>query len=88
MIILSVCGTSTYKLLKMLVAPIELTAKSFAKLVELAKEHYILKPSVIMCRFKFNTCFRQEGESITQFVTHLRDLASQCEYGDSAKGMI
>ena len=87
-ILLSACGTSTYKLLKTLVAPAELTAKSFAELVELAKEHYTPKPSVIMCRFKFNTCFRQGGESVTQFVTRLRDLASQCEYGDSAKEMI
>jgi len=31
---------------------------------------------------------RQEGESITAYVTRLRDLASHCEYGDSAKELI
>ena len=55
-ILLSAYGTATYKLLKTLVAPAELTSKSFADLVKLAQEHYNPKPSVIMCRFHFNTC--------------------------------
>ena len=87
-ILLSSCGTVTYKLLKTLVAPAELTSKSFAELVLLAQEHYDQKPSVIMRRFRFKTCVRQEGESITAYVTRLRDLASHCEYGDSAKELI
>ena len=92
-ILLSACGASTYKLLKTLVAPdagapAELTTKSFAELVQLAKEHYTPKPSVIMCRFKFNSAFREEGESISAFVTRLRDLATSCEYGKSATELI
>ena len=87
-ILLSACGTTTYKLLKALVAPAELSSKSFAELVQLAEEHYIPKPSVIMRRFHFNTCVRLEGESVNQFVTRLRDLASHCDYGDSAKELI
>ena len=87
-LLLSACGTSTYKLLKTLVAPAKLSSKSFADLVKLAQDHYTPKPSVIMSRFKFNTSFRQEGESITQFVTRLRDLSSLCDYGDSSKELI
>ena len=87
-ILLSTCGTTTYKLLKTLVAPAELSSKSVSELVELAQEHHNPKPSVIMCRFRFNTCVRLEGESITAYVTRLRDLASHCEYGDSAKELI
>ena len=87
-ILLSACGTTTYKLLKTLVAPAELTSKSFSELVKLAQEHYNPKPSVIMRRYQFNTCVRQEGESVTAYVTRLRDLASHCEYGDSAKELI
>ena len=87
-LLLSACGTSTYKLLKTLVAPAELSSKSFSDLVKLAQDHYTPKPSVIMSRFKFNTSCRQEGESIIQFVTRLRDLASLCDYGDSAKELI
>ena len=87
-ILLSTCGTTTYKLLKTLVAPADLTSKSFSDLVSLAQEHYSPKPSVIMCRFRFNTCVRFAGESITAYVARLRDLASHCEYGDSAKELI
>ena len=47
-IFLSSCGTVTYKLLKTLVAPAELTSKSFAEVVQLAQEHHNPKPSVIM----------------------------------------
>ena len=74
-ILLSACGASTYKLLKTLVAPAEFTTKSFTELVQLAKEHYTSKPSVIMCHFKFNSAFREEGESISAFVTHLRGIS-------------
>ena len=87
-ILLSACGAATYKLLKTLVAPAELTTKSFAELVQLAKEHYTPKPSIIMCRFKFNSAFREQGESISAFVTRLRDLATSCEYGESATELI
>ena len=87
-VLLSACGTPTYKLLKALAAPAELSTKSFKDLVKLAGEHYNPKPSVIMRRFRFNTCVRQEGETVNHFVTRLRDLASHCEYGDSAKELM
>ena len=87
-ILLSVCGTATYKLLKTLVAPAALTTKTFAELVQLATDHHHPKPSIIMRRFRFNTGVREQGESITTFVTRLRDLASHCEYGESAKELI
>ena len=83
-ILLSACGTTTYKLLKTLVAPAELTSD----IVQFAQEHHNTKPSVIMLCFRFNMCVRQEGESITKFVTRLRDMASHCEYGDSATELI
>ncbi len=90
-ILLSACGTTTYKLLKALVAPAELSTKSFDELVKLAQEHYNPQPSVIIThshRFRFNTCVHQEGESVNHFVTHLHDLASCCDYSDAAKELI
>ena len=76
-LLLIACGTTTYKPLKTLIAPAKLLTKSVADLVKLAQEHYNPRPSVIMRRFYFNTCVRQEGESITAYVMRLRDLASQ-----------
>ena len=87
-ILLSTCGMATYKLLRTLVAPAALTTKTFNELVKLATEHHNPKPSIIIRRFRFNTCVRQQGETITSFVTRLRDLASHCEYGATAKELI
>ena len=50
----STCGTTTYKLLKTLVAPADLTSKSFAELVKLAQDHHNPIPSLIMRCFHFN----------------------------------
>ena len=84
-ILLSMCGATAYKLL---VSLVELTSKLFDELVQLAREHHSPKPSVVMCRFWFNTCVCQEGESIAGFVARLHELALQCEYGETAKKLI
>ena len=55
-ILLTACGITTYKLLKTLVAPAELTYKLFSDLVKLAQEHNNPKQSVIMRRLCFKTC--------------------------------
>ena len=60
---------------------------SFEDLVKKAQEHYNPQPSVILRRFQFNSCVRR-GKSIANYVTRLRDLASHCEYGASAKELI
>ena len=83
-ILLSACGTQTFRLIKTLLAPTLVTAKTFAEIAKVVQDHVQPKPSVIMRRFRFNTCSRNQGESITTFVARLRELASHCEYGDTA----
>ena len=78
-ILLSVCGAKTYKLIRNLVNPRKPTEKSFAELVTLVKNHLSPRPSLIMYRFKFNSPFRQQGETIQQYVAELgiyRNVAS------------
>ena len=87
-VLLSTCGITVYKLLKILLSPDNLTSRTFDELVKLVQEHHHPQPSVIMRRFRFNTCVRQHGETVAAFVARLRDLASHCEYGDSAKELI
>ena len=74
--------------LKTLLAPTLVTAKTFAEIAKVVQDHVQPKPSVIMRRFRFNTCSRNQGESITAFVARLRELASHCEYGDTAAQLI
>ena len=50
-ILLSTCEMAAYKLLKTLVAPVDLTTMLFEELVKKALEYYKPQPSVIMQRF-------------------------------------
>jgi len=78
-ILLTVCGTPTYKLLRSLVKDGNLDTRcgigsgharltSYDDLVKLLKDHYNLKTSVIVRRFHFNTRTRTSGESIASYV--------------------
>ena len=87
-ILLSACGTPTYKLIKTLVAPAAVTDVTFNEIAALVQTHYQPKPSVIMRRFRFNTCICHPGENITAFIARLQDLASHCEYGDNTVELI
>jgi len=87
-ILLTVCGTPTYKLLRSLVKDGNLDTTSYDDLVKLLKDHYNLKTSVIVRRFHFNTRTRTSGESIASYVAALRELALHCEYGDKLAEML
>ena len=41
------------------------------------------KPSVILQRFRFNSCNREEGESVADFVMGLHRLSIDCAFGDT-----
>ena len=85
---LSVVGCSTYNLLRSLIAPAKPTDKTFEQLVEVLSTHYSMKPTEIMQRFRFNSCKRQEGETIANYVAELRRLAEFCNYGDALNKML
>lgn len=46
------------------------------------------KENTTMARFRFNSRCQQPGESIDQFVTDLRNIASDCKYGDLKDSLI
>ena len=72
-ILLSGCGSSTFKLFCNLKPEAELNTTTFDNLVELVKDYYEPKPSQIVQRYKFNTRMRAPQESIVTYVTALRD---------------
>jgi len=84
----SVCGAKTYKLIRNLVNPRKPTDKSFVKLVNLVKNHLNPRPSCIVYRFKFNSRFRQQRETIQQYVAELRNLSEHCDFGDQLEKML
>ena len=87
-ILFSVCGNPVYKLMKSLVAPANVTSKSYTELVALVHTHYNPKLSAIVMRFKFNTCVRQSGERVAAYVARLRELAQFCDYGKTLEDML
>ena len=87
-ILLSVCGSKTYKLIRNLVAPAKATDKSFDELTQCVQQHLLPKPSVIVQRFKFNSRDRHPHETISAYVAELRRLSEFCEYGTTLDEML
>ena len=69
-------------------APTKPTEVEYKDLVKKVKEHYTPTPSTIVQRFKFYSCNRQTGESITSYVARLRALTEHCEFGDTLDTML
>ena len=87
-ILLSVCGSKTYKLMSNLLAPEKPGDKSFKELKDLIQKHHHPKPSEIVQRLKFNSRVRNSGESVATFVSELRRLTADCNYGATLKDML
>ena len=74
-ILLTVCGPSTFQLLKNLLQPNTPESKSYEDLVDLQ-------------RFKFNTRTRKDTESVATYVAELKRLGEYCEFGDKLNEMV
>ena len=87
-VFLTVIRARAYKQLRSLIAPAKPGETDFATLSEAMKNHYLPAPSEIVQRFKFNSRFRRQGESVSTFVVELRAIAEFCNFGDTLKLMI
>jgi transposase InsO family protein len=87
-ILLSVIGGSTYTVLRNLCLPAKPAEKSYKELLQLLKAHYSPKPSETVQRFKFNTRLRKPDESIAGYVSVLRQMAENCNYGNKLEEML
>ena len=63
-IFLSVCGPTTYQLIRNILAPVKPTDRLFAQLVELVEKHRNPKPSVIVSRYNLNTRMNEAARRI------------------------
>ena len=85
---LAVVGPTTYKLLHSMLAPHKPGEVAFNEMVKVLSDHYSPKPSEIVSRFKFYNRSRKPGESVSTFISEVRDLAQFCNFGDSLDAMI
>ena len=81
-IFLTSVGSPTYTLLKNLVRPGKPQDKSLEELFTLLKNNYEPKVIVIAERFRFYKRQQKEGETIAVYVSELRRLAKNCQFGD------
>lgn len=77
-ILLSVCGPTTYQLIRSLVSRAKTTDHSYTQLVRLIREHQHPTPSFIVQRFNFHTRTQTSRVSIGDFVTQLQKLSEHC----------
>ena len=52
------------------------------------RNHHEPRPSIIVQRFKFNTCSRKQGDSVASFVAELRRLTEHCDFGITLEDML
>ena len=74
-ILISCCGPATFRLMKSLVFPDQLSDFTFEQLVEKVKIHREPKASIIVRRFQFNSRIRSLDETVADYVAALRRLA-------------
>ncbi|XP_064463364.1 uncharacterized protein LOC135374313 [Ornithodoros turicata] len=79
--VVSIIGPKTYALLKSPTSPDAPSKKKFKEILQLLREHYTPKPSVIGERAKFHRRTQLDGESIKDFAAALRKLAETCNFG-------
>lgn len=83
-ILLASIGSETYKIMKDLAYPTKPTEKSFNQLCDILKQHYKPTRLIVTERFKFNSAKQQQDQSINEYVSHLKQLATHCEFtGDT-----
>ena len=82
-ILLSAVGASTFSLLEDLIAPASAADKSFQELVKILTDHFEPQQSPIVSRFRFHSCTRDAGESVSSFLARLRKLAKPCKFESS-----
>ena len=80
-ILLTVCNSKIYSLMKDLLSPAKPNSKSFKDLVDLVKGHLSPKANEVVERYKFSKTIQSEGESIARYLQSLRKAAEKCNFG-------
>ena len=78
---------SVFKLIRNILGD-ELHTATFERITNAVESHYQPKLSEIVQRYRFNTRTRNSGETVAVYVAALRDIAQDCNYGDTLKEMI
>ncbi len=75
-------GPVTFKLISSLLAPKKPKEATYDEIVKLLETHFTPAKSIIVSRFTFNTRSRRQGESVSNYIAALRELAQDCNFQD------
>lgn len=81
-ILLSTLGMNTMQLLVSLIAPDKPDTKSLDDLIHILEHHFKPSPKAIAERFKFMGRRQKQGETVSQYLAELRNLAATCKFND------
>ena len=79
-ILLTVCGIPTYRTICNLLLPQSPKDVDFDTIVDKMSQHLQPRQPVSLLRYKFNKAVRKEGQSISEYVNFLRQLAKTCSF--------
>ena len=77
---LSCVGKESYHLIRGLCLPGKVSDKTLPEITKLLKKHLHPEPNIIVERYRFNCRNRKEGESVAEYVAHLRQLSQHCKF--------
>ena len=87
-ILLSVCGSKTYTLIRDLLQPKKPGETDLKDILDEVSKHYSPTPSEIVERFKFHNRKQADGESVAEFIAGLRKLTEHCKFGETIDDMM
>lgn len=64
------------------------TGTTFAEAMSALEDHFVPKVNVVVARHRFRQRSQRADETISQFLSALRDLSSSCAYGDMESEML
>ncbi|XP_055911537.1 uncharacterized protein LOC129945700 [Eupeodes corollae] len=85
LILLSLIGKNTYKILKSLVQPKSPSECNYNDLIKALQKYFSPRLNIRAERYKFKKIIQEEGQSIQEFIIRLKEVAQTCDFGDFAK---
>ncbi|KAL0891818.1 hypothetical protein ABMA27_015083 [Loxostege sticticalis] len=79
---LTLIGPDGYETLRNLIAPKKPSETEYEKLVEILREHYVEKRSVIAERYQFYKCIQKASQSLNEYILELKVKAASCNFGE------
>lgn len=80
-ILLTVIGRDAYTILRSILSPAVPKDKSYDELIKILKSHFMPQVSIIYRRFLFHKRIQKADETISEYITELRQLAEECNFG-------